>query len=200
MLQIENHQLTDLTQCRVHQLYCPKNREPLLSADTLVLHYTASGNAMSTAQYLIRGDVDSSAHLIIGRDGRILQLVPFNLQSWHAGISAHLQRRHLNRYSIGIELQNAGQLHRRNGKYYAWFNKQYPVEEVYTHHLEGRESYWHRYTPVQLETLDAVVRQLCHHYPIRYILRHSEITTRKSDPGPAFPDRWLEGWQPLLKR
>lgn len=46
-----------------------------------------------------------SAHLLIRRDGRLLQYVPFNLRAWHAGRSCFQGREGCNDFSIGIELE-----------------------------------------------------------------------------------------------
>ena len=50
-------------------------------------------------------DTKVSSHLLINRDGGIIQFVPFSLRAWHAGISKHGKRRNCNDYSIGIELE-----------------------------------------------------------------------------------------------
>ncbi len=46
-----------------------------------------------------------SAHLLIRRDGEILQFVPFNKRAWHAGVSEFQGRENCNDFSIGIELE-----------------------------------------------------------------------------------------------
>ena len=46
-----------------------------------------------------------SAHLLIRRDGELLQFVPFHLRAWHAGVSSFEGREDCNDYSIGIELE-----------------------------------------------------------------------------------------------
>ena len=50
-------------------------------------------------------DVKVSSHLLIKRDGEIIQFVPFYLRAWHAGVSKHKERDNCNDYSIGIELE-----------------------------------------------------------------------------------------------
>ena len=50
-------------------------------------------------------EVRVSSHLLIKRNGEIVQFVPLNLRAWHAGISKHGQRENCNNYSIGIELE-----------------------------------------------------------------------------------------------
>ncbi len=46
-----------------------------------------------------------SSHLLIRRDGTIIQYVPFNQAAWHAGISSFKNRERCNEFSIGIELE-----------------------------------------------------------------------------------------------
>jgi AmpD protein len=50
-------------------------------------------------------DLKVSSHLLIRRDGEIVQYVPFNKQAWHAGISNYAGRECCNEFSIGIELE-----------------------------------------------------------------------------------------------
>ena len=46
-----------------------------------------------------------SAHLLVRRDGSLVQFVPFDLRAWHAGQSAYEGRENCNDFSIGIELE-----------------------------------------------------------------------------------------------
>jgi len=46
-----------------------------------------------------------SSHLLIRRDGEIVQYVPFNKRAWHAGDSCFEGRSACNDFSIGIELE-----------------------------------------------------------------------------------------------
>ncbi len=48
-----------------------------------------------------------SAHLLIRRDGRATQYVPFGQRAWHAGVSCFAGRERCNDFSIGIELEGA---------------------------------------------------------------------------------------------
>jgi AmpD protein len=48
--------------------------------------------------------VKVSAHVVIGRDGEIYQLVGFEQRAWHAGQSSFMGRSACNDFSIGIEL------------------------------------------------------------------------------------------------
>jgi len=46
-----------------------------------------------------------SAHLLIRRDGQLVQYVPFHRRAWHAGVSQFRGRDNCNDFSIGIELE-----------------------------------------------------------------------------------------------
>lgn len=46
-----------------------------------------------------------SAHLLIRRDGQLVQYVPFHKRAWHAGTSCYDGRQACNDFSIGIELE-----------------------------------------------------------------------------------------------
>ena len=46
-----------------------------------------------------------SAHLLVRRDGELVQFVPFHLRAWHAGASSYAGRETCNDFSIGIELE-----------------------------------------------------------------------------------------------
>lgn len=46
-----------------------------------------------------------SSHLLIRRDGELVQYVPLHKRAWHAGISNYKERDCCNDFSIGIELE-----------------------------------------------------------------------------------------------
>ncbi len=48
-----------------------------------------------------------SSHLLIRRDGEVVQYVPFNQRAWHAGASNYCGRERCNDFSIGIELEGS---------------------------------------------------------------------------------------------
>jgi N-acetylmuramoyl-L-alanine amidase len=158
--------------------------------DSIIIHYTAGRDAKSSATFLA-GTVKASAHLVIGRDGTIYQLIPFNKIAWHAGESTYDGRSGFNNYSIGIELDNAGPLTQIGNRYQSWFKEFYPEHEVFyaVHRNETAPRYWHSYTAAQVEVCEEICQLLINRYPnIRFILGHEEISIgRKTDPGPAFP-------------
>lgn len=51
-----------------------------------------------------------SAHCLIRRDGEIVQYVPFDKRTWHAGVSSYQGREKCNDFSIGIELEGTDTL------------------------------------------------------------------------------------------
>ena len=164
--------------------------------DTIVIHYTAGSSRASSVNTLVNPASKASAHLVVGRDGKITQLIPFNTIAWHAGKSAYDGRVGFNQYSIGIEIDNAGLLTKSGDKYLAWFGKDYPESEVIKaiHRNESTARYWHRYTEWQIETCRQICELLIEKYNIKSILGHEEISPkRKIDPGPAFPlDKFRE--------
>lgn len=46
-----------------------------------------------------------SSHVLIRRDGELVQYVPFHRRAWHAGVSCWQGRERCNDFSIGIELE-----------------------------------------------------------------------------------------------
>ncbi len=104
----------------------------------------------------IRG-LEVSAHLLIRRDGELVQFVPFSQRAWHAGESCFRGRSRCNDYSIGIELEGEDDT---------------PYED---------EQY-----EVLLGVLSAL-RSAYPDISNREIAAHSDISAgRKTDPGPAF--------------
>jgi N-acetylmuramoyl-L-alanine amidase len=158
--------------------------------DMIVIHYTAGRDLDSSVRTLQDPSVKASAHLVVGRDGAVKQLIGLNRVAWHAGISSLGSRTNLNRYSIGIEIDNAGRLEKSGGRYKAWFGRFYEESEVFTgtHRNESRESHWHAYSEPQLEAVFEICRALHQAFGIKHIVGHEEIAPkRKVDPGPAFP-------------
>ena len=81
-------------------------RHPSHPITILVIHATAGafGGALS---WLRNPQSQVSAHYLISKSGRIVQLVREHDVAWHAGNSAWAGLTNINRYSVGIELENA---------------------------------------------------------------------------------------------
>ncbi len=158
--------------------------------DTIIIHFTAGPTAESAINTLTDPVYKASAHLVIDYDGSITQLVSFDEIAWHAGVSSYGNRTGFNKYSIGIEIVNPGNLNKVGNEYQAWYGTKYPEEKVLKaiHRNETKPRYWYIYSAEQIETVMLICKLLTQTYSIKYILGHEEIAPgRKIDPGPAFP-------------
>ncbi len=164
----------------------------------LVMHYTAGSSLKSSVESLctVKAKGNASAHIVLGRDGSIVQLAPFNLVTWHAGVSAWNGENGLNSRSIGIEMDNAGVLTRVGERYMTWFHKEIPAAEVVhaAHRHGGPVQPWHAYTEKQIARALELAELLVQHYGLEDVLGHEDIARgRKTDPGPAFPLESVRG-------
>jgi len=193
-MKIHDHHLTPESQDEKIQVERSPNHGGKFVAgklDTIVIHYTAGRSAKSAVKTLMREGSGVSAHLVMARDGEIYQLVPFDTVAWHAGESSYAGRVGLNKYSIGIEIDNAGPLTRTgDGNFAAWFGGSYPAADAIegVHRNEHVTRFWHRYSEIQIEQVEEICALLIAQYGITTIVGHEEIAPgRKNDPGPAFP-------------
>lgn len=103
------------------------------------------------------GEMTVSSHLLIRRDGELLQFVSLRDRAWHAGRSVFCGREECNDYSVGIELEGADQVPYTDDQYRK-------LAEV----TRGIMAAWPAITEDR-------------------IAGHSDIAPgRKTDPGPAF--------------
>jgi len=104
----------------------------------------------------IRG-LEVSAHLLIRRDGELIQFVPFTERAWHAGEASFRGQSGCNDFSIGIELEG-----------------------------EDETPYDDRQYSVLSEVLQALLTAYpC--ISSREVAAHSDVAGgRNTDPGPAF--------------
>ena len=161
-----------------------------LIPDMLIVHFTAGQSEAGAIQWMINRQSRAASHILIGKTGTITQLVPFNRIAYHAGTSSWKGRSALNRYAIGIELDNPGQLKRSGTHWVSWFLKQYPDEEVLVaKHKYGARIYgWPLYPPAQIEAAAELAALLVRYYRLTELLGHDDVSrARKWDPGPAFP-------------
>lgn len=169
-----------------------------MSPSLIVLHDTAGRLTRgSSVAWFMDAAAKVSAHFVVERDGAITQLAPCDRQTWHAGVSEWNGRRHVNGFSIGIEIVNPGKLTARGAdKAVAWFGEIYDVpshriEEAVTD-AHGR-GLWMPYTDEQLRALESLIGALADAYPtIVEVAGHWQISPgRKVDPNPLFPARLL---------
>lgn len=170
----------------------------------IVMHFTYGGTASSSAHWFRSPDnPGSSAHIIVERDGSVIQCVPFNVVAWHAGKSK-LQvgdslLEGLNQYSIGIEMANWGYLQRTPAGWQS-YTQQKIADPVLAAHPYGNPDGstgpigWESYPEVQVRAATAIARALVSAYAINMIVGHEDISRgRKWDPGPAFDLKRLRG-------
>lgn len=134
--------------------------------DTVVIHYTDTMTVEHALDILTDPKAEVSSHYLIDLDGTIYQLVDDQKRAWHAGVSSWKERTNINNCSIGIELQNKGEIGFKINGYFDDF----PQE--------------------QIKKLCELVRFLMKKHPIKkdLILGHSDIAPdRKKDPGEKFP-------------
>lgn len=155
----------------------------------LVMHYTAGTSLDGAVSWLKNPEAKASAHLVIDRSGRMVQMVELNKCAWHAGQSDWGNIKGLNRYSIGIELVNAGKLQRRgDGKWVNWANTVIPDEEVSEAKHESASAGWHLFPEPQRNAAIRVAQCLNSIHSYQDILGHDDIAPkRNTDPGPLFP-------------
>ena len=127
----------------------------------IILHYTGMRDETLAIKRLCNERSKVSAHYFIRKNGEILNLVPDLYEAWHAGKSQWKNFNSLNKYSIGIEIQNSG--HNNN---------------------------FENFQLKQLSSLSKLLKKLTIVYKINFknILGHSDIAPeRKKDPGEKFP-------------
>jgi N-acetylmuramoyl-L-alanine amidase len=166
------------------------NQGGVITPKYLIIHYTAGRSAASSINWFMNPTAKASAHLVIGMDGSITQMAPFNKKTYHAGVSKWAGINGLNEHSIGIELDNPGKLKQVGTKWEAWFGGAYPASKVIVanHKNSNTPAGWHIYTQAQLDACIEVSHLIFSHYKLLDVLGHEDISPqRKEDPGPAFP-------------
>jgi N-acetylmuramoyl-L-alanine amidase len=165
-----------------------KFRSDYNQLEYIVMHHTVSGTLESVRNTFDNPNEKASAHLVIDRDGTILQCVPFDTFAWHAGDSQWADRgvrngsSSLRNYSIGIEMVNWGpEFVKEDG---IWKNNKHhiilPEEEVFF----GRSKHgypmdgigWQKFPDVQIQAAIEAVKALILAYPgILDIVGHEDI-------------------------
>jgi N-acetyl-anhydromuramyl-L-alanine amidase AmpD len=172
-------------------------KRPLSGPKYIIMHFTTGTKIESTISHFKNPSAGVSTHLLIGRDGRVVQFLPFNKIAYHSGYSWWERESNLNTSSIGIELDNAGLLRKdRSGK---WFRRkiEIPARDVKQkihwkqYKPKDKERYpgWEKFPQIQLDVALSIVQALKEKYPsIEEILGHDDVNLRnRYDPGPLFP-------------
>lgn len=176
---------------------------PEIKPELIILHDTAGRlDKGSSVKWFQSAECKTSAHVVIERDGSIVQMVPFNRKAAHAGVSHFAGRQYCNTFSIGIEIVNPGKL---DSKGRAWFHKSSepgfnPLELEHKITNEHGDGYWMPYTDEQIAAVKRLCRALMQEYPdVNHITTHWKVSPRrKIDTNPLFPldevIAYAEGW------
>ena len=152
---------------KITQNYSPNFSTPKRlkkNINYIIIHYTGMKNELMALNRLTNYKSKVSAHYFIKKNGKIHNLVPDLYEAWHAGKSNWKNIQSLNRYSIGVEIQNS-----------------------------GHENFYEKFSNKQMNSVKKLLRFLKARYKLnrKNILAHSDIApNRKKDPGEKFP--WKE--------
>ena len=84
----------------------PKRNKNLIKF--IIIHYTGMKKESDAIKKLCSSKSKVSSHYFIRTNGELLNLVPDLYKAWHAGESRWKKFKSLNKYSIGIEINNPG--------------------------------------------------------------------------------------------
>lgn len=199
MLSIANHKLTGVV-FRAAQSAGGKIKPPT----GIVCHDTAgSMKKFSSVVWFESEACETSAHIVVERDGTITQLVAFDTVAYHAGRSSYKGREGCNSYMLGIEVVNPGMMVKRGEEAHLIYKVNGPdgtiVEKVVerfplsqcqeVHTKEHGQGWCLPYTPEQIDAVTAICNALARAYPtITDITAHYIISPkRKVDVTPIFP-------------
>lgn len=102
-------------------------------------------------------ELQVSAHLLLRRDGSLVQFVPFARRAWHAGVSSYRAETCCNDFSIGIEMEGEDETPYADAQY------------------------------AELPSIIRALMSAYPALDVRAIAGHCDIAPgRKVDPGPAF--------------
>ena len=127
----------------------------------IIIHYTGMKKELLAINRLCNIESKVSAHYFIKKNGFMLNLVPPPYIAWHAGKSSWKGFKSLNKYSIGIEIQNS-----------------------------GHDNDYENFTKKQIISIKKLLMFLIKKYNVspKNVLGHSDISPdRKKDPGEKFP-------------
>lgn len=138
----------------LHNISLPPNQ---FGGDGIDQLFTNSLNPEDDPFYAEICHLRVASHLLIRRDGEVVQYVPFHKRAFHAGVSAYRGRERCNDFSVGIEIEGSD--------YEAFTDVQYEL------------------VIAVIKTLLTTYSSLS----VAHITGHEHIAPgRKTDPGPFF--------------
>lgn len=156
-----------------------------LNPTLVVWHHTVSYDIPGTESWF--KDTAADIHLLVGKLGEVVQMVPFNRVAHHAGASSWNGKSGLNNHAIGIEFVNLGPLRKSGEKFLDYYGRDYkgPVRERKTHGFQfwepGTEAQEQRFLEIGLFLY--VVWGI----PVNAHIGHYECSpARKNDPAGFF--------------
>jgi len=151
---------SDINLVVIHNISLPPNE---YGGDGIDQLFTNTLDKNEHPYYADIHELRVSSHLLIRRDGEVVQYVPFHKRAWHAGESMFLGRSVCNDFSIGIEMEGSD--------FETFTDSQYTALETTLNSL--------------LETYPSL--------SAKRITGHEHIAPgRKTDPGPYFEWQRLE--------
>lgn len=158
----------------------------------IVMHITTGPHLQATINTFQNKDEGVSAHFVVARDGRVIQMVPLDHAAYHAGSGLWEGKGLFNRCSIGIEVDNAGKLSEGGGRVYARRGDLTIPEGHYERIRHWRDYHvkpWESFPEIQKKAAFNIVKALERYFkPIQEILEHERISLlTRTDPGPLFP-------------
>jgi len=186
-------------------------------------HYTGGGSGRAVARYVAGKTVykgklvpapDACGHLIVCRDGAVIQQVPFADRAYHAGTRSGRgdlwkgaePKRNVNDFTVGLENSNYGWLIKHQGAFFVPRKKngiwvpgtRYPSklpEPIRGPDHRGELKYWEPYSEELVESNIRIKKVLIDLGLVgerENWVGHSDVSpNRKSDPGPLFPIEYI---------
>ena len=152
----------------------------------------------------------ASWHVMICRDGRVIQQVPFTRGSWHTGDGGQVGGRvfrNVNKATVGIELENAGRLKKIHGQWRYFVGGDNPwrgdIPEEQVRSVPG-EGVFHNFTEAQVDAAAVVLGALVDAYGWdRIDCRHGHVDFaapgKREDPGALWGcRRWPGTYLPIV--
>jgi hypothetical protein len=145
----------------------PNHRPRRQTINTLVMHTTA-GSLQATLDTFENPTSRVSAHYVVARTGRVIQMVSENQVAYHAGVvsvgpDSRFYHTNPNQYSIGIEMENP---------YVIQSAADFPAAQKAAAFALAKDIVRRNNIPIDRE----------------HIVGHSEIDpAQRLDPGPGFP-------------